>query len=101
EFAHQVEGLLPFGVASVAELNARLDAPEQIGREREITPGRETVAEIAHHLIDAEDFLDDDHCWPLAGFRRGQIAREIPIRSLDRNVPAGHGGCPLALRCAS
>ena len=60
EALHQAEGLLPFGVGLVGELDAGLHPPEQVGHQGEKAARGQAVGDVAHHLVDAENFLDDD-----------------------------------------
>jgi hypothetical protein len=56
----ELEGPLPFGLALVGDVDARLDPPEQVGADGDEALGGQAVADVAHHLVDAEDLLDDD-----------------------------------------
>src|SRR4029077_3647300 len=59
EFLVELESPLPIGLA-LPELDVLLDAPEQIRAEHDITLGGVEIGDIAHMLIDAKDFLDED-----------------------------------------
>src|SRR3546814_10609382 len=89
-------GLVPFFLGLVDDIDAGLLAPEQVGAERDITLGGEAVADVAHHLVDAKDFLDDEDARSplgrsLACGRLGQIAGEAAaVMGLDVDA-AGHG----------
>src|SRR3546814_8367687 len=60
EEAEQLEGAVPFRLGLVGDVDAGLDAPEEIGTEREKTLLGERVAGVAHHLVHAEDLLGDE-----------------------------------------
>jgi hypothetical protein len=54
---HQLKRLVSFFLAFIGELDARLDAPEQIWGNGDIAVCGEPVAQIAHNLVYAENFL--------------------------------------------
>src|SRR3546814_5167738 len=58
--AEIAERLLEFGFDIGAELDPGGEAPEDVGRDRQIALGRPVVAFLADAFIDAEDFGDDD-----------------------------------------
>lgn len=86
------EGLGPFGLGLVGDLDPRLLAPEEIGAHGDVALLRKAVAEVAHHLVDAEDLLDDQDARAAgAGGGRGDIGGErAGIAGGDLDV--GHGG---------
>jgi len=46
---------------------------------------------VRHHLVDAEDFLDDDDTGPAPARRRRKISAEFPIgAAFDPDVLTGH-----------
>jgi hypothetical protein len=53
------EGALPFRFALVRQLDARLLPPEEIGAGDDEAPRGVPVGGVAHHLVDAEDFLQE------------------------------------------
>ena len=57
EEAEELECALPFRFALIGNLDARLDAPEKIGAAGEEAFRSEPVADIAHHLVHAENLL--------------------------------------------
>src|SRR5690348_15400578 len=79
EATHQVEGALPLRIRAIAELHARLQAPEQIGREREITARGKFVRDRSHHAVDAEDFLNHDQSRPSSRRGRSEISAELAV----------------------
>ena len=81
ETLHQAEGLGPVFLAFVRELDARLQAPKQIGGQRETAARGMGVADFTHHVVDAENFLDDDDAWAVTGCGRGEIAAESSVRT--------------------
>ena len=91
EAVHQVEGAFPFGLAFVGELDIGFEPPEQIRRQREIAPRRQTVGHGAHEAVHPENFLDDDNSGAAACGRRRQIGAEAAVRRVDGDVLAGHG----------
>jgi hypothetical protein len=83
----ELEGALPLVLGLIGELDARRLAPEEVGAERDITLRGEAVGEIAHSLVDAEDFLDDENAGPRAGFRDREITGETAaIGGADRHL---------------
>ncbi len=67
ERAEQLEGPLPVLLGLVGELNAGLNAPEQVRAHREEALRGEVIADPAHHGVDAEDLLDHDDSGAGAG----------------------------------
>ena len=63
----KAERLAPLTFRHVGKLDRRLLAPEQIGTERHITLGGQTVADLTHEIINAEYFLQHDHAGAAAG----------------------------------
>ena len=59
---------VPFLLRFVCQLNARLNAPEQVGAKGDEAFARQIIGDIAHHLIDTEDFLNDDNARAFAAF---------------------------------
>src|SRR5215472_5832353 len=91
------ERLLPLGIGLIGDLDAGLLAPEQVGAEHDIALPREAVGQIAHHLVDAENLLDQHH----AGAARGgccQIGAEAAAIG-GANGDVGHGAAPVVI-CA-
>src|SRR5579863_2131333 len=74
--------------AVVAEFDARLRAPEDVGRERHVAVERVLIRDRADMAVHAEDFLNDDDGRPLAGFGQRQIARKVVVAGGDVD-PAG------------
>ncbi len=94
----ELEGALPFRLALVGELDPRRLAPEEVGTERGVALRGEAVGKIAHHLVDAEDLLDDENARPLAALRRRQITGEAAaIGGADRHLRH----CALPIESAS
>lgn len=58
ESLEELEGALPFRVGAVAELDARLLAPEQVGAKHGEASGGEPIGNLPHGLVDAEDLLN-------------------------------------------
>ena len=54
EFVHQPESALEFGRDIGIEVDARLQAPKQIGPDREISPAGETLVFLANAGVDPE-----------------------------------------------
>ena len=71
----QGEGPLPL-LGRVAELDPRLDAPEQVRGEHDIPLFGEPVSSAPDELVDAEDLLDHHHARAGPGRRLGQVGRE-------------------------
>ena len=76
-----------FGDVSV-QLDMRIDAPEQVGRDRQITGAGPAVAFAADAFIDAENLLDDDDRRLGGAVGRGDIGVELAVafQRLDRNI---------------
>src|SRR5690606_644140 len=55
----ELEGALPLGFRFIGKLDAGFDPPENVWAAGDIALAGEPVAGIAHHLIDAEDLLDN------------------------------------------
>ena len=73
----ELEGLLPFLVGPVGDVDARLLAPEEGGRHGDIALAGPVVGDIAHGVVDAEDLLDAEHARPRARSRHGAIGGEL------------------------
>jgi hypothetical protein len=86
----EFEGPLPLGLALVGDVDARLDAPEQVGADGDEALGGQAVADVAHHLVDAEDLLDDDDGRAGGRRRARHIGREGAVGRGDREGLA-HG----------
>ena len=54
---HQLKRLVSFFLAFIGELDARLNTPEQIRGNSDIAVCGEPVAQFAHNLVYAENFL--------------------------------------------
>src|SRR5262249_41584212 len=80
----------------VGELHAGLEPPEEIGHQREIAVARQIVGDVAHHLIDAEDLLDDDDARAASRSGCRQIAGERAPGAADRYLFCAH---PTPLYC--
>jgi hypothetical protein len=87
---HVAESLLQSRFVLVVQLDIGLEAPEQVGRQREEAHRGKTVNEIAHRLVDPENFLDHDQAGAFAGGGRGEIAGEGPVRTIDGNGLSAH-----------
>src|SRR5689334_24499524 len=82
----KLEGALPFGVRLIGQLYTRLLPPEKIRAEHDEPERRIMIGDVAHHLIDTENFLHQNNARPLAARRHGQIARKFTaIECLDSN----------------
>ena len=86
----RVEGLLPVRLGLVGELDAGLQPPEQVGHQGEIAARGHAVGDVAHHLIDAENFLDDDQARAAPGARAGEIAGEAAVLAFDGDGLSAH-----------
>ena len=64
----ELEGARPFLFCLVGDLDAGLLPPEEIGAQRGIALRGEAVGDVAHHLVDPEDLLDDEDAGPLPLF---------------------------------
>ncbi len=81
----ELEGARPFRLGLVGELDAGLLPPEEIGAERDVALRGETVGDVAHHLVDAEDLLDDENARTFAALRCREIAgKAAAIGGADR-----------------
>ena len=82
--------------ASVLSIScdAGLKPPEQVRRQGEEPLRRQPVGDLADHLIDPENFLNDDNAGSPAGARAGQIGRERAVTTLDGNILSGHPRFP-------
>src|SRR5262249_43114066 len=94
------ERLRPLGLALVGDVDARLLPPEQIGAEHDIALLRQRIRLVAHHLVAAEDLLNQDDPRAFAARWRRLIGLELPA------ILGGHGdvrhlarpsGCFLAI----
>ena len=74
---HQGHGLVPFGLGLVGDVDMGFLAPEQVGADRRVALGGKTVADVAHHLVDAENLLDHQHPGPLALLGGGEIGGKL------------------------
>ena len=76
ELAEKLKGLGPFFIAFVGDIDAGLDAPEKIGAKGNIALTGVLIGNVTHHLIDAENFLNNDNARKGAAAcgRFGQIA---------------------------
>ncbi len=82
----ELEGARPFRLGLVGELDAGLLPPEEIGTERDVALRGETVGDVAHHLVDAEDLLDDENARTFAALRCREIAgKAAAISGADRH----------------
>ncbi|MNT09645.1 hypothetical protein D3C72_1444350 [compost metagenome] len=73
ELLEEAEGALPvFG--RVAQIDAGLHAPEQVGREHHVAFLRIEVGHLAHVGIDAEDLLAQHDAGAAPRGRQGQVA---------------------------
>jgi len=75
----------------IGDVDARLLAPEYIRAHREIALRGVPIANVAHHLVDAEDFLDHQHAGAAAALRGGQIGGELPVAHAQIDGAASHG----------
>src|SRR5258706_3863620 len=91
EALHQAESLAPILLSFIGELNAGLEPPEQVTRERKAAARRMPVADMPHHVVDAEDLLNDDHARSTARRRRRQICSKISVRAFDSDIFSAHG----------
>jgi len=82
--------------AVVAEFHARLDAPENVRCEGDVTIGRVLVGHGADMRVHAEDFLDDDDARTFAAFGQREIALEgvAVCRNVDPAGCHGHDEAP-------
>src|SRR5689334_19536451 len=74
----KLDGFLPV-VAFVSQLDAGLDAPEQIRNECDKSMRRIPVSDIAQVLIDAKDLLEHDDAWPITTRRQCQVTIKLPV----------------------
>ena len=61
ELAQVVHGLVPLGLGLVGDVDAGLDAPEQIRADGDEAEIGDLGGDGAHGIVDAEDFLDQHH----------------------------------------
>jgi hypothetical protein len=90
ETLHQSECLAPIFLGLVGKLNAGLQPPEQVRGEREAAARRVVVADLAHHVIDAEDFLDHHHAGSVTRRRTREIGPEAAVRAFDADILTAH-----------
>ena len=78
--------------AGIAERQSGLGAPVQIRRDRDITVGRETLREIAHRAVHAENLMQDDDGAPiwLLRERRVGVEGEALAAAVDLKRTAHH-----------
>jgi hypothetical protein len=82
----ELERACPFRLGLVGELDAGLLPPEEIGTKCDVALRRETVGDVAHHLVDAEDLLDDENARTLAALRCREVAgKAAAIGGADRH----------------
>ena len=84
------EGLLPFGLGLVRDVDAGLLTPEKVGTDRAEARSGQAIADIAHDLIDAEDLLNHDDPGAAAFRRHRQIGVEFPIVDFDLDLRPRH-----------
>ena len=98
EGVEELERPLPLGLGLVGDVDARLDAPEEVGADGEVALRGEVVGDAAHDRVDAEDLLDDDDG---RGLGRGR-ARDVGARTSPSGVVIvtrlAHGAAPPSLR---
>ena len=96
KLAEQLERPLPLGLGLVGDVDARLDAPEQVGTDRDEAQVGDPGRGVAHRLVDAENLLDQHDDAGRLALRLQQIRRETagPVAGLDGD--ARHGA-PLAV----
>ena len=83
EGAEQFEGFLPFGLGLVGDVDAGFDAPEQVRADCDEAHVGNPGAGVAHGLVHAEYFLDDDDGAGWFGLRLDDIGLErAPLPSL-------------------
>src|SRR6185503_11033511 len=79
----KLDGSLPV-VASVAELDAGLDTPEQIGNDGDKPVRRIPVGNVTEVLIDTKDLLEHDDAWSITARRQGNVGVKLPtIKRFD------------------
>src|SRR5262249_55593808 len=94
EFLAIGESLLPVRVGE-AQLDSRLDAPEEIGCEDDIALLGVVVSNAPDIGIDAENLLQQHDARATALLRRGEICLEsAAILRLHRDVTTGHRRLP-------
>src|SRR5581483_7048396 len=90
ELLEQLERLLPL-LLGVAELDAGLDAPEQVRGEHDVAFLGVVVRDLADVGVDAENLLAQDDARTLARFRNRQVAAELPaVRGGDLDPLSCH-----------
>ena len=98
EFAEKLEGFFQFFFGLIGDVDARLDAPEEIGAEGDEALSSEIIGDIAHDFIDAENFLNDEDAWLWACAHvrggGGEIARKAAVGAFDGDGFAAHEGSP-------
>jgi hypothetical protein len=98
ELPHQSERELELSGHIGIKLHARLDPPEEVGREREIAKACPMVALTADALIDPENLLDHDHRGRGRAVRFRDIGLEaaVMVQRLDLDH---HSNQPSACSC--
>ena len=93
ELVHVAQRFLPLLRRLVRELDARPDAPEQVGADGQEAFAGQAVAGLAHDSVDAEDLLDHDDAGPGAvALGDSQVGVEFAIGGLDGPALVGHRG---------
>ena len=87
---------LPFGLGLVGDVDAGLDAPEQVGADGDEAQVRYPGGDVAHRLVHAEDLLDQHDDAGGFGFRLEQIGREAAGTVGGRMVMSGMAVLPDA-----
>jgi hypothetical protein len=90
ELLHQAERALEFVRNVGVELDAGLEPPEQVGRQRQIAQGGPMVAFAANALVDPEYLLDHDDRAARLAVGLGQPAAEAAVPLERRDVDRRH-----------
>src|SRR5215213_1611788 len=72
----KLDGLVPV-VAFIGELDVALDAPKQIGNERDKAVRRVPAGNLAHETVDSENLLEHDDAWSISTRRQRKVAVEL------------------------
>src|SRR3546814_6891984 len=92
EQAEELEGAVPLRLGLVGDVDARLDAPEEVGADGDEARAGEPVAGVAHDLVHTEDLLGDDDARSRCRPWQRQIGLEAAVPAFDRDFR--HRRCP-------
>ena len=87
----ELKRTFPFLVNAIGKLDARLVPPEKIGTHHDESFSCEPIGDVAHRLVDAEDFLNENNAGTCAASGEGCVGFK---RAAFDCVDGGHGHFP-------